>query len=97
MHHDAADAAAGQLHRAEGDAPGGDGVLDTYPGIGDGQQICFDVIPKMNNTVMNTEQPQIFHAQLQVKGVAGGATVNLGTPRDVFFLVPPMIKNGPIP
>jgi len=78
-------------------AMGGDGVLDTFPGIGGGQQVCFDVIPKMNTTVMNTEQPQIFHAQLFVKGVAGGATVNLGTPRDVFFLVPPKIKNGPIP
>ncbi|MGZ3438522.1 MAG: hypothetical protein ACXVDD_03360, partial [Polyangia bacterium] len=78
-------------------AAGGDGVLDTFPGIGGGQQICFDVIPKMNTTVMNTDMPQMFRAQLQVKGVAGGATVNLGTPRDVFFLVPPKIKNGPIP
>ena len=78
-------------------APGGDGVLDTFPGIGGGQQICFDVIPKMNTVVMDTDQPQIFHAILQVKGVSNGATVNLGTPRDVFFLVPPMIKNGPIP
>jgi hypothetical protein len=78
-------------------APGADGVLDTFPGVNGGQQICFDVIPKMNTVVMNTEQPQIFHAQLQVKGVSNGATVNLGTPRDVFFLVPPKIKNGPIP
>jgi hypothetical protein len=78
-------------------AAGGDGVLDTFPGIGGGQQICFDVIPKMNTTVMNTNMPQMFRAQLQVKGIAGGATVNLGTPRDVFFLVPPKIKNGPIP
>ncbi|MCU1279144.1 MAG: hypothetical protein JWM53_2690, partial [bacterium] len=78
-------------------APGGDGVLDTFPGISGGQQICFDVIPKMNTNVMNSDQPQMFHAQLQVKGVAGGTTVNLGTPRDVFFLVPPKIKNGPIP
>ncbi|MCU1282421.1 MAG: hypothetical protein JWM53_5967, partial [bacterium] len=76
---------------------GGDGVLDTFPGISGGQQICFDVIPKMNTVVMNTNMPQMFRAQLQVKGVAGGATVNLGTPRDVFFLVPPKIKNGPIP
>ncbi len=51
-------------------APGGDGVLDTFPGIGGGQQICFDVIPKMNTVVMDTDQPQIFHAILQVKGVS---------------------------
>jgi hypothetical protein len=76
---------------------GGDGVLDTFPGIGGGQQICFDVIPKMNTSVMDTDKPQMFHALLQVKGVAGGTTVNLGTPRDVFFLVPPKIMNGPIP
>ena len=78
-------------------APGADGVLDTYPGIGGGAQVCFDVVPKMNTSVMATDQPQFFHALLQVKGVAGGNTVNLGTPRDVFFLVPPQIKNGPIP
>jgi hypothetical protein len=78
-------------------APGGDGVLDTFPGIGGGQQICFDVIPKMNTTVMNTDKPQMFHAVLNVKGVSNGNTVNLGVPRDVFFLVPPKIMNGPIP
>jgi len=77
-------------------APGPDGTLDTFPGIGGGNQICFDVTPKMNNTVPNTSDPQFFRAQLQVKGLAGGNTVNLGTPRDVFFLVPPVIKNGPI-
>ena len=70
---------------------------DTFPGIGGGVQVCFDVVPKMNTAVMDTDQPQIFHAVLNVKGVANGVTVNLGTPRDVFFLVPPMIKNGPIP
>jgi hypothetical protein len=79
-------------------SPGMDGTLDTFPGISGGKQICFDVVPKMNNVVMNTSQPQFFRAQLQVKGLTqSGATVNLGTPRDVFFLVPPTIINGPIP
>jgi hypothetical protein len=79
-------------------SPGADGALDTFPGISGGKQICFDVVPKSNTVVMSTSKPQFFHAQLQVKGVAqGGATVNLGTPRDVFFLVPPVIMNGPIP
>ncbi|HZS38411.1 MAG TPA: hypothetical protein VFF06_16365, partial [Polyangia bacterium] len=78
--------------------PGSDTVLDTFPGISGGKQICFDVVPKMNTTVMETNSPQFFRAQLQVKGVPNGtgATVNLGTPRDVFFLVPPNIVNGPI-
>lgn len=75
---------------------GADGTLDTFPGIGGGLQICFDVIPKTNTTVMPTDMPQFFRAQLQVKGVTGMNTVNLGTPRDVFFLVPPKIDNGPI-
>jgi hypothetical protein len=74
----------------------GDGVKDTFVGIGGATQICFDVVPKMNTTVDNTDMPQIFRAQLQVKGVAAGNTFNLGTPRDVFFLVPPVIRNGPI-
>src|SRR5439155_19094533 len=68
--------------------PGADTVLDTFPGISGGKQICFDVVPKMNTTVMESDKPQFFRAQLQVKGVSGGTTVNLGTPRDVFFLVP---------
>jgi hypothetical protein len=76
--------------------PGPDGIPDTFPGIGGGNHICFDVVPKMNTAVPDTDQPQFFRAQLQVKGVTGGNTVNLGTPRDVFFLVPPQIKNGPI-
>lgn len=75
---------------------GPDGVLDTFPQIGGGKRICFDVTPKMNTVVMNTEEPQLFRAQLQVRGQSGGNTVNLGTPREVFFLVPPVIKNGPI-
>ncbi len=77
--------------------PGPDGVPDTFPGIGGGLQICFDVIPKTNTLVMSTSMPQMFHAQLFVKGVVAGNTINLGSPRDVFFLVPPKIKNGPIP
>ena len=76
--------------------PGGDGTLDTFPGISGGVQVCFDVVPKMNTTVMNTNMPQFFRAQLKVLGVANGTTVNLGAPRDVFFLVPPIIMNGPI-
>ncbi len=79
---------------------GADGTLDTFRGVSGGKQICFDVTPKGNTTVMNTDQPQIFRAVLQVKGqptnqpTAG--IVNLGVPRQVFFLVPPVIKNGPI-
>ena len=76
--------------------PGKDGIPETIPGVGSGQQVCFDVIPRRNETAMNTEMPQMFRAQITVKGTTGGPEVNLGYPRDVFFLVPPVIKNGPI-
>jgi hypothetical protein len=76
--------------------PGADGVDDTFPGLNGSNLVCFDVIPKMNTTVMPTDKPQLFRAQLQVKGVSGSSTVNLGVPREVFFLVPPTIVNTPI-
>ena len=75
---------------------GSDGTNDTFPQIGGGKQICFDVIPKINTTVMNTDLPQLFRARLQVRGKNGTNFVNLGVPREVFFLVPPVIINGPI-
>jgi hypothetical protein len=78
-----------------------DMILDTFLGLSGAVQICFDVIPKQNTAVMPTDQPQFFRAQLQVIGQTGGPmgvvnSFNLGTPRDVFFLVPPQIVNGPI-
>lgn len=73
-----------------------DGILDTFPGVKVGQKICFDVHPKQNDVVMNTEEPQLFRAQLLVKGRANNNTFDLGQPREVFFLVPPVIVNGPL-
>jgi hypothetical protein len=74
----------------------GDGIADTFVNIGGAIRICFDVLPKENVAIMNTDQPQFFRAQLQVKGQKAGNIFNLGTPRDVFFLVPPVIVNGPV-
>src|SRR6185369_8582084 len=45
--------------------------------------------------VRNTDEPQMFRARLQVKGQRAGGTINLGVACDVFFLVPPVIQNGP--
>ncbi len=75
---------------------GADGVLDTLPGLKVGNEVCFNVVPRMNVTVQPTAQAQLFRAQLQVRGVSGNSTVNLGTPRDVYFLVPPKIVNAQI-
>ena len=71
--------------------PGADGTLDTFPGVGGGVPICFDVVAKTNTTVAQTAVPQVFKARLEVQGVADGTTFLLGTPRDVLFLVPPVI------
>jgi hypothetical protein len=77
-------------------APGADGTLDTFPGVSGDRRVCFDVVPKTNTTVMRMDEPQVFRAQLQVKGVGAGGSINLGVPREVFFLVPPKIENGPV-
>jgi hypothetical protein len=76
--------------------PGPDGTLDTYPQIPGGKRVCYDVVPKINTTVMRAPDPQVFRAQLQVRGASPGGIVNLGAPREVFFLVPPAIVNGPL-
>jgi hypothetical protein len=76
--------------------PGIDGLKDTFPQVQNGNKVCFDVVPKQNTTVRNTGEPQVFRARLQVKGETAGGSVNLGVPREVFFLVPPVIENGPI-
>jgi hypothetical protein len=77
-----------------------DGVMDTFIGLSGAKQICFDVVAKQNNNIMSTPEPQIFRAQLQVIGQTKTNNMtnsfNLGTPREVFFLVPPVIVNGPI-
>jgi hypothetical protein len=65
---------------------------DTFLQVLPGTQVCFDVIPKVNMTVMSTTSPQMFKATIQVIG--DGVTV-LDT-RDVFFLVPPEIPDPPI-
>jgi hypothetical protein len=76
--------------------PGPDGTLDTFPQIPGAKRVCYDVVPKMNTTVMRGADPQVFRAQLQVRGASPGGIVNLGAPREVFFLVPPAIVNGPL-
>lgn len=63
----------------------GDGFLDTFLDVPPATPVCFDVVVRMNTSVMPTDTPQVFRAQIDVLG--DGVTV-LDT-RDVFFLVPP--------
>lgn len=68
----------------------GDGIHETYPVVTPGTPVCWDVIPRMNTTVMPAETPQVFIARLTVRGD--------GSPLDsrlVYFLVPPEIPDIP--
>jgi len=73
----------GGLTTADADA---DGNADTFSDVRPGTPVCFDIIPRMNTTVMPTDRPQLFRAHIDVVG--DGITV-LDT-RDVFFVVPPI-------
>jgi hypothetical protein len=68
-----------------------DGVDETFPDVTPGTPVCFDIVARMNTTVMPTAAPQLFRAQVDVIG--DGVTV-LDT-RDVYFVVPPI--GGDIP
>ena len=71
------------------DAPGidADSYPDTFQNVVPGNPVCFDIVPRMNTTVMPTLDPQLFRARIDVLGDGF-------TPLDdriVFFLVPPRI------
>jgi hypothetical protein len=68
-----------------------DGHLDTFMDVEPGTPVCFDIVARMNDTVMPTDRPQLFRALVDVLG--DGITV-LDT-REVFFLVPPVLGGGP--
>ena len=75
---------------AKGLASGGDTYNETVLGVVPTTKICFMVFPKMNTTVPQTDDAQVFHAVLQVKAKRSATTeINLGAPRDVLFVVPP--------
>jgi hypothetical protein len=62
-----------------------DGYADKFVDVLPGTPICFDIIPKQNDTVAPAADPVIYTAYLDVVG--DGVTV-LDT-REVYFLVPP--------
>lgn len=67
----------------------GDGFPDHFPRVFPGTTVCFDIIPRANQMVPATEEPQIFRARVRVVG-------DMFTPldeREVLFLVPP---HGPL-
>jgi hypothetical protein len=67
----------------------GDAFADTFLDVTPGAPVCFDIIPRQNDTVPATLVPQVFRAQINVIGDGF-------TPLDdrvVYFLVPPRIPN----
>jgi len=81
----------------EGDASGecaaheaidadGDGVKDTFVGVVLGTKLCFEVLPKENDSVPATSAPQLFDAWIDVVGEPGAVELDR---RLVRFEVPP--------
>ena len=65
----------------------GDGVHDTFIGVTVGRPVCFEVIPRKNETVKPAkDRPQFFKAFIDVVGMPGAVKLEQ---RDVLFLVPP--------
>jgi hypothetical protein len=69
----------------------GDGFEETFPDVTPGTPVCFDIVPRMNTTVMPTASPRLFRAHVDVIGDG----VNVLDTRDVYFVVPPI--GGDIP
>jgi hypothetical protein len=67
------------------DRLGGDGEDDTFIDVNGGVRVCFDVVPKMNTTVMPTSEPQLFRARIDVYG----DNITVLDDRAVWFVVPP--------
>jgi hypothetical protein len=71
----------------------GDGAPDTFQGVTPGDKVCFDVVVKQNTSVEPTRDPQLFAAALRVVG-QGRTELDR---RDIYFLVPPVIKLAEVP
>ncbi len=71
----------------------GDSHPDEYRDVRAGTPVCWSVVPKTNTTVMATAAPQVFRATVSVWG--NGVTV-LET-REVYFVVPPLPVDAPLP
>lgn len=69
-----------------------DQVADTYPNVFPGPTVCFDVIPRINDSVPPTTEPQVFTARI----VVTGDNVTTLSTRRIFFLVPPAIPHPPV-
>ena len=65
----------------------GDLLPDQYLDVRAGTPVCWKLVPRMNTTVVTTEQSQLFRATVTV---IGDGITELDQ-RDVYFLVPPVV------
>jgi hypothetical protein len=77
-------AAKGCAPHAARDADG-DGVRDTFVAVVVGAKVCFEVLPKKNETVRPKPEPQTFRAFLDVVGMPGAVSLER---RELAFVVP---------
>jgi hypothetical protein len=70
----------------------GDGFPDVFIDLLPGKNVCWKIFVKMNQTVMPSDEPQMFRATIDVTNENGA----LLDTRDVFFLVPPEIISPPV-
>jgi len=63
----------------------GDGFPDHFPRVFPGTSVCFDIVPRPNQTVPAIDEPQLFRATVRVIG-DGFTPLD---EREVLFLVPP--------
>jgi hypothetical protein len=82
---DEGDAAQGCPAHAAKDTDG-DGVKDTFISVVVGTPVCFEILPKINDTVPPKSSAQFFNAFIDVLGMPGAVKLDR---RTVLFLVPP--------
>ena len=63
----------------------GDTYNDVFTDVLPGTIVCFDIIPRRNDSVPAAAAPQLFRGEIQVLG----ESVTVLDTRDVYFLVPP--------
>ncbi|MBI5489710.1 MAG: hypothetical protein HY905_20420 [Deltaproteobacteria bacterium] len=84
---DATRVCVGGLAVADDDA---DTRPDSFADVLPGTFVCFDIIPRQNDTVPAAPVPQIFRAEVQVLG----DHITILDSRAVYFLVPPVIPGS---
>ena len=74
-----------------GVVPGVDSYNETATNVVPGIRVCFRIFPKNNTLYAQTNQVQFARAFLTVKAKNEGQVdeLDVGEPRDVFFVIPP--------